>query len=98
MGTLFSWIVPVLIFFALWSYFFRRMGSMTGGMMEIGKSKVKVYVEKDTKVSFDDVAGVDEAKEELQEIINFLNDPQGYGQLGARIPKRYSFSWSTRYR
>ena len=86
-GTLFSWVVPVLIFFALWSYLFRRMGSMAGGMMEIGKSKVKVYVEKDTKVSFDDVAGVDEAKEELQEIINFLNDPQGYGQLGARIPK-----------
>lgn len=87
MSTLISWVVPILLFFALWSYLFRRMGSMTGGMMEIGKSKVKVYVEKDTKVSFDDVAGIDEAKEELQEIINFLNDPQGYSQLGARIPK-----------
>ncbi len=86
-GTLLSWVVPVLLFFALWSYLFRRVGSMTGGMMEIGKSKVKVYVEKDTKVSFVDVAGVDEAKEELQEIVNFLNDPQGYSQLGARIPK-----------
>ena len=86
-GTLLSWVIPVLLFVALWSFLFRRVGSMTGGMMEIGKSKVKVYVEKDTKVSFADVAGVDEAKEELQEIINFLNDPQGYGQLGARIPK-----------
>ncbi len=86
-GTLLSWVVPVLLFFALWSYLFRRVGSMTGGMMEIGKSKVKVYVEKDTKVTFIDVAGVDEAKEELQEIVNFLNDPQGYSQLGARIPK-----------
>lgn len=86
-GTLLSWVVPVLLFFALWSYLFRRVGSMTGGMMEIGKSKVKVYVEKDTKVSFADVAGVDEAKEELQEIVNFLNDPQGYSKLGARIPK-----------
>ena len=82
-----SWVIPVLLFFALWSYLFRRIGGMAGGMMEIGKSKVKVYVEKDTKVSFVDVAGVDEAKEELQEIVNFLNDPQGYGQLGARIPK-----------
>ena len=86
-GNILSWVVPVLLFFALWSYLFRRVGSMTGGMMEIGKSKVKVYVEKDTKVSFADVAGVDEAKEELQEIVNFLNDPQVYGQLGARIPK-----------
>ena len=86
-GTLFSWVVPVLLFFALWSFLFRRMGRMTGGMMEIGKSKVKVYVEKDTKVSFTDVAGVDEAKEELQEIVNFLHHPQGYSKLGARIPK-----------
>ncbi len=87
LGNIMSWIIPILIFLALWSYLFRRMGSMSGGMMEIGKSKVKVYVEKDTKVTFADVAGVDEAKEELQEIINFLNDPQGYGKLGARIPK-----------
>jgi cell division protease FtsH len=55
--------------------------------MSIGKSKAKIYVEKDTKVSFDDVAGVDEAKEELEEIVDFLGDPEEYGQLGARIPK-----------
>ena len=87
LGNVVSWVIPVLLFFALWSYLFRRMGSLGGGMMEIGKSKVKVYVEKDTKVTFADVAGVDEAKEELQEIVNFLNDPQGYSKLGARIPK-----------
>ena len=85
--NVFSWVIPILLFFALWSYLFRRMGRLGGGMMEIGKSKVKVYVEKDTKVTFADVAGVDEAKEELQEIVNFLNDPQGYSKLGARIPK-----------
>ena len=87
LGNVVSWVIPILLFFALWSYLFRRMGTLGGGMMEIGKSKVKVYVEKDTKVTFEDVAGVEEAKEELQEIVNFLNDPQGYSKLGARIPK-----------
>lgn len=86
LSSLFSWVIPVILFVAIWSFLMRRM-NMAGGMMEIGKSKVKVYVEKDIKVTFDDVAGVDEAKEELQEIINFLNDPQGYSRLGARIPK-----------
>jgi cell division protease FtsH len=87
LGNVVSWVIPILLFLALWSYLFRRMGSLGGSMMEIGKSKVKVYVEKDTKVTFADVAGVEEAKEELQEIVNFLNDPQGYSKLGARIPK-----------
>ena len=86
LNALLSWVVPVMIFVAIWSILIRRMG-MAGGMMEIGKSKVKIYVEKDIKVTFEDVAGVDEAKEELQEIINFLHDPQGYSRLGARIPK-----------
>ena len=86
LGALLSWIMPAVVIIAVWSFLLRRMGRM-GGMMEIGKSKVKVYVEKETKVTFDDVAGVDEAKEELQEIINFLHDPKGYGRLGARIPK-----------
>ena len=55
--------------------------------MAIGKSKAKVYVERDTKVTFADVAGIDEAKEELAEIIGFLKDPKRYGRLGARVPK-----------
>ncbi len=58
-----------------------------GGFMSIGRSKAKVYVETDTKVTFDDVAGVDEAKEELKEIVDFLKNPEEYGRLGARMPK-----------
>jgi cell division protease FtsH len=86
---LLSWIVPVLVFFGLWMFVFRKLAEKQGfgGFMSIGKSKAKVYVETDTKVTFADVAGVDEAKEELQEIIAFLKDPKGYGRLGARMPK-----------
>jgi cell division protease FtsH len=84
-----SWIVPVGFFFALWVFFFRRIaeGQGMGGLMSIGRSKAKVYVEADTKVTFEDVAGVDEAKDELKEIVAFLKDPSTYGRLGARIPK-----------
>ena len=91
--TLLSWIVPALIFFALWSFLMKRMagehglGGGMGGFMSIGKSKAKVYMETDTKVTFQDVAGVDEAKEELQEVIGFLKDPKRYGRLGGRVPK-----------
>jgi cell division protease FtsH len=87
---LLSWVIPVVFFFALWMFVFRRLADKQGGlggMMSIGKSKAKIYVEKDTKTTFEDVAGVDEAKEELQEIIEFLKDPTRYGRLGARIPK-----------
>jgi cell division protease FtsH len=87
LSMLLSWIVPAVVFFLIWSYAMRRMGGAAGGMLEIGKSKAKVYMEKDVKVTFDDVAGVDEAKEELKEIIAFLKDPKSYGRLGARIPK-----------
>ena len=87
LSTLLSWIVPAVVFFAIWSFAMKRMGGAAGGMLEIGKSKAKIYMEKDVKVTFDDVAGVDEAKEELKEIIAFLKDPKSYGRLGARIPK-----------
>jgi len=85
-----SWIIPTLVFFGLWMFLVRRFAQsqgMGGGFLTIGKSKAKVYMEKDTKVTFDDVAGVDEAKEELREVVNFLKNPQSYGRLGARIPK-----------
>ena len=85
-----SWIVPVALFFGLWMFVFRRIiekQGLGGGFMQVGRSKAKVYVETDTKVTFADVAGVDEAKAELQEIVAFLKEPERYGRLGARIPK-----------
>ncbi|WP_028006551.1 ATP-dependent zinc metalloprotease FtsH [Solimonas flava] len=87
--TLASWVIPLLLFYAVWMFAFRKMADKQGmgGLLSIGKSRAKVFVETDTKVTFADVAGVDEAKAELQEIVNFLKDPQGYGRLGARLPK-----------
>jgi cell division protease FtsH len=86
-----SWVVPIALFFGIWMFLGRRMarqlGGPGGGLMSIGKSKAKVYVETDTKVTFEDVAGVEESKEELKEIVQFLKDPKGYGRLGARMPK-----------
>jgi cell division protease FtsH len=87
---LLSWIVPALAFFVIWLFLMRRMAGrqgLGGGFLEIGKSKAKVYMETDTKVTFNDVAGVDEAKEELKEVVSFLKDPQQYGRLGAHVPK-----------
>jgi cell division protease FtsH len=85
---LLSWVVPAIVFFGLWSFLARRMSQgVGGGLMSIGKSKAKVYVESDTGVRFDDVAGVDEAKDELREVVEFLKNPQQYGRLGGRMPK-----------
>ncbi len=87
-----SWVVPIALFLGVWMLLARRVskqlgGGPGGGLMAIGKSKAKVYVETDTKVTFADVAGVEEAKEELKEVVNFLKDPKSYGRLGARMPK-----------
>jgi cell division protease FtsH len=89
LGTLLSWVLPVLIFFGLWMFVFRRIAEKQGfgGLVNVGKSKARVLVERDTGVTFDDVAGADEAKAELQEIVSFLKDKDKYGRLGARIPK-----------
>ena len=84
-----GWILPALVFFGVWMLLAKRMAGQggLGGMMSIGKSKAKVYVETDTKVTFADVAGVDEAKDELREIVAFLKEPQRLGRLGGRLPK-----------
>ena len=85
-----SWILPILVFFGLWLFVFRKLAEKQGGLggfMTVGKSKAKVYMEQDTKVTFDDVAGVDEAKKELEEVVAFLQRPEEYGRLGARMPK-----------
>src|SRR3974390_43245 len=89
LSTILSWVLPVFIFYLIWTYGFRRMAERQGfgGLMTIGKSRAKVYVETDTKVTFRDVAGVEEAKYELQEVVAFLRDPKSFGRLGARIPK-----------
>ncbi len=84
-----SFVLPTLFFFVIWWFLMRRMAGQggAGGFMAVGRSKAKVYVETDTKVTFDDVAGVDEAKEELKEIVDFLKDPKEHSRLGARVPK-----------
>lgn len=88
--SMLSWLLPFLLVFAIWGFFLRRMVSSQGGlgsMMTLGKSKARVYVETETKVTFADVAGIDEAKDELKEVVAFLRDPQRYGRLGAHVPK-----------
>ena len=84
-----SWVAPAAIFLAMWMFVFRKFADKQGlgGMMNIGKTSTRVLVEKNTGVTFDDVAGVDEAKEELLEVVNFLKDSPRYSRLGARIPK-----------
>src|SRR5215208_5791862 len=82
-----GWIVPLLLLFGIWSFFFRRMGGAEGGVMSFARSKHRVFAEDDVKVSFADVAGVDEAEEELREIVEFLKNPKKYTSIGGRIPK-----------
>jgi cell division protease FtsH len=89
LSTLLSWVMPVLFFVGIWYFVFRRFAERQGlgGLINVGKSKARVLVERNTGVTFDDVAGADEAKAELMEIVSFLKDKDKYGRLGARIPK-----------
>jgi cell division protease FtsH len=84
-----SWALSLIFFLALWGFLFRRMGAGVGGggLMAIGRSKAKVYVESETRVTFADVAGIEEAKEELREVVEFLRTPDKFRRLGGKIPK-----------
>jgi cell division protease FtsH len=82
-----GWIIPLLFIVGLWTFFLRRMGGAEGGVMSFARSKAKIYADDDVKVSFGDVAGVDEAEEELKEIVEFLKTPRKYTSIGGRIPK-----------
>jgi cell division protease FtsH len=82
-----SWVLPVLLLIVFWLFIFRRFVSPDGGIMSVGKSKARIYVENEIPVNFKNVAGVDEAVEELKEIIEFLKTPQKFVALGAKIPK-----------
>ncbi|MGZ5033942.1 MAG: ATP-dependent zinc metalloprotease FtsH [Usitatibacter sp.] len=86
LASLLSWVVPALVFVVFWGFLMRRMGG-GAGLMAVGKSKARVYVEKQTGVTFADVAGIDEAKDELVELVEFLRNPDRYRRLGGRIPK-----------
>ena len=82
-----GWVLPFLLLIGIWSFFFRRIGGAEGGIMSFARSRAKIYAEDDVKVKFADVAGVDEAEEELREIVEFLKTPKKYTTLGGHIPK-----------
>lgn len=86
LGTLLSWLIPIAIFFGIWIFMMRRFQQQSG-FMTIGKNKARIYVEDDVPIRFDDAAGVDEAKQELEEVIQFLKEPQRYTRVGGQIPR-----------
>ncbi len=89
LDSLISWLAPALVFFAIWMLLIRRMTARSGvgGFMNVGKSNARVHMQKHTDVTFDDVAGADEAKAELQEVVSFLTNRKRYSRLGAHVPK-----------
>jgi cell division protease FtsH len=84
---LLGWVIPLLFLVGIWGFFFRRMSGAEGGVMSFARSKAKIYADDEVKVRFADVAGVEEAKDELKEIVEFLQNPKKYTNLGGRIPK-----------
>ena len=85
--TLLSWVVPVFLFFGLWYFLMKRMAGQQPGFMKLGKNKAKIYMQEDVEVRFEDVAGVDEAKHELMEVVEFLSEPGKFTEIGGKIPK-----------
>jgi len=86
LNNLLSWVIPIAIFFLIWRFAMKRMGPGMG-VMSFSKSKAKLFAEDESKTTFADVAGIDEAKEELQEVVEFLKSPAKFQKLGGRIPK-----------
>ena len=86
-SNLLSWIFPVLLFLGLWLFIMRRFQKQQGGFMTLGKNKAKIYMNNDVEVRFEDAAGVDEAKEELVEVIDFLKEPERFTRIGGQIPR-----------
>lgn len=84
---LISWVLPIVLFIGIWYFLMKRMAGQQPGFMSLGKNKAKIYVEDELKVRFTDVAGVDEAEQELVEVIEFLKNPGKFGELGGKIPK-----------
>ena len=91
-ATVLSWILPIGILFLIWRFAMKKMGPGMG-VMSFGKSKAKLFAESETKVTFADVAGIDEAKEELEEVVEFLRKPEKFQKLGGGSPKG-SFWWA----
>jgi len=85
--NLFSWVFPLFLFIGIWYFLMKRMTGQQAGFMTLGKNKAKIYVENELNVTFHDVAGVDEAKQEMVEIIEFLKEPQRFTELGGKLPK-----------
>jgi cell division protease FtsH len=85
--NLFSWIFPIFLFIGIWYFFMKRMMGQQAGFMTLGKNKAKIFVEEDLNVTFDDAAGVDEAKQELMEVIEFLKEPEKFTELGGKMPR-----------
>jgi len=86
-ANIFSWVFPVLLFLGIWYFIMRRFQQQQGGFMTLGKNKAKLYVEDDVQVKFEDAAGVDEAKQELVEVIDFLKEPERFTSIGGQIPR-----------